>query len=112
VKTERPESKNKRPIVTTAGKLLQVLEAGGQHDLSQLARRIGIPVRQLHECRDGSRPLELEGQILLAALVVEVAPEHARLARRLHAQAQSALRVRNGEVDSHSTYCSPWTDLR
>jgi hypothetical protein len=58
----------------------------------------------LRECRDRIRPLDVEHQILLAALATVVAPEHARLARRLHAQAQSALRVREGSVDSHSVY--------
>ena len=108
--SEQGGSKSVR--VTTAGKLLQALEAEGAHDLSRLAQRIGISARRMGECREGIRPLEIEEQILLAALVMEIAPEHGRLARRLHAQAQSALRVRNGEVDSHFVYQQRWTDLR
>ena len=91
------------PRITTAGRLLDVVSAGGL-DLAQLARHLRVPARQLRACRDGATSLEPETQILLAALVMELAPGHALLARRLHAQAQSALRVREGEVESHATY--------
>ena len=90
--------------LTTAGRLLQVVTVDGATDIVRLARRLGIPARRLRACRDGEQPLEPELQILLAALVLEVSPEHAALARQLHAQAQSALRVREGVVESHSTY--------
>ena len=89
---------------TTAGRLLQAMAANGHDDLATIARQIGVSVRRLRECRDGIRPLDVEQQILLAALATVVAPEHGRIARRLYAQAQSALRVREGSVDSHSIY--------
>jgi hypothetical protein len=90
--------------LTTAGRLLQLLASDGATDLTLLARRLGIPTRRLRACRDGEQPLEPEVQMLLAALVLEISPEHASLARQLHAQAQSALRVREGLVVSHPTY--------
>lgn len=80
------------------------MAASGHDDLAPIARQIRVSVRHLRECRDGIRPLETESQILLAALATVLAPEHERLARRLYAQAQSALRVREGAVDSHSVY--------
>ncbi len=89
---------------TTAGRLLDDVAASGSIDLVMLARRLGITVARIAECRLGLRPLELETQIVLAGVVTVLAPQHARLARRLHAQAQSALRVREGAVESHQTY--------
>lgn len=95
---------------TTAGKLLQAVLAGGEVDAERLARYLGMSTTKLRECRDGVRALDLERQIVLAGVVAVLAPEHARLARRLHAQAQSALRVREGAVASHFVY--PQTYLR
>ncbi len=98
---------SKKGARTTAGRLLISVEATGTTTFEQLAGHLGIPVEWLRECRDGGRTLELEVQILLAALVMLLAPEHEALARKLHGQAQSALRVRNGSVESHMTYYSP-----
>jgi hypothetical protein len=92
---------------TTAGRLLLAVEATGSTTLEELARHLGLPVRWLEECRDGKRTLEIEAQILLSALVLMLVPELAAQARHLHGQAQSALRVRNGAVESHMTYYSP-----
>lgn len=99
-------TRSKRPR-TTAGRLLTSVEAAGAVTLEQLAGHLGIPVEWLCECRDGARTLDLEVQILLAALVMLLAPAHEPLARKLHGQAQSALRVRNGSVESRMTYYSP-----
>ena len=90
-----------RPKLTTAGRLLALVTTDDELDLARFARRLKVPERHLRECREGMRSLEPEIQLLLAALVVEVAPAHAAHARRLHAQAQSALRVREGLVKSH-----------
>jgi len=99
-------SPSRRPR-TTAGRLLLSVEASGSTTLGQLAKHLGVPEEWLRECRDGERTLELEVQILLAALVLLLAPEHTALARHLHGQAQSALRVKNGSIESHMTYYSP-----
>ena len=104
ISESRPQSKRPR---TTAGRLLISVEATGTTSLEQLSEHLGIPVDWLRECRDGLRTLELEVQILLAALVMLLAPEHEALARHLHGQAQSALRVRSGVIESHMTYYSP-----
>lgn len=98
---------SKKPPRTTAGRLLVSIEATDTVTLDVLANHLGVPAEWLRECRDGSRTLELEVQILLAALVTMLAPEHAALARHLHGQAQSALRVREGAVESQMTYYSP-----
>ena len=79
--------------LTAAGRLLQAVEASGAIELSHLAGRLGISMRRLEECRDGVRALNLEH-----------APEHARLASKLHGQAQAALRMRDGDVATHSVY--------
>lgn len=97
----------KKGTRTTAGRLLISVEATGTVTFEQLAGHLGVPTDWLRECRDGERTLEVEAQILLAALVMLLAPEHEPLARKLHGQAQSALRVRNGSVESHMTYYSP-----
>ena len=103
-----PEKKNgeatARPRFTTAGRLLDAVSTSGTIDLALLARRLGTPVQRLQACREGMLALEPELQIVLAALVMEVSPEHGSPARRLHAQAQSALRVRAGAVESHAVY--------
>lgn len=93
----------RRPRLTTAGLLLRDLFQSGRVDFAQLAKRMQVSVSRLIACRDGKRALDLEAQIRLAGLVMELAPEHARRARHLHAQAQSALRVQSGTVESHLT---------
>ena len=103
---ENPRPPSKQPR-TTAGRLLVSVEVTGTVTIEKLAGHLGVPVEWLRECRDGTRTLEVEAQILLAALVLLLAPEHEALARKLHGQAQSALRVRNGSVESHMTYYSP-----
>ena len=90
--------------LTSAGRLLRVLMASGAMEISQLAKWLGVSVGRLKACHDGERPLDVEAQIMLAALAMEIAPAHHQLARRLHAQAQSALRVREGFVPSQSSY--------
>lgn len=90
--------------LTSAGRLLRAVVKDGTIELPRLARQLNVPVRRLQACQDGERPLEVELQIILAALVMALSPRHAPLARRLHAQAQSALRVREGSVSSQATY--------
>jgi hypothetical protein len=98
------EQPTTRPKSTAAGRLLEAVSATGSVDLALLARRLGTPAQRLQACRDGMLALEPELQIMLAALVMEVSPVHASRARQLHAQAQSALRVREGSVESHTVY--------
>ena len=92
---------------TAAGRLLALIAKGEAFDFARVARCLVVPERYLRECRDGLRRLEPEVQVLLAALVMELAPEHAHAARRLHAQAQTELRLRQGVVGLHQTYDSP-----
>lgn len=97
--------------LTSAGRLLRAVADNGAIELPRLARHLNVSARLLQACLDGERPLEIELQIMLAALVLELAPhpQLAPLARRLHAQAQSALRVREGAVSSQATYPGrPW----
>ncbi len=93
-----------RKLPTAAARLLAAATGTGAVDLVYLAQRLKIPVDTLQACRDGSAALRPEVQIVLAALIVELSPPHASLARRLYAQAQSALRLQTGVVDSHLTY--------
>jgi hypothetical protein len=93
-----------RAKLTTAGRLLDAIVDSGAIDLAYLAHRLNVPKRRLEECRTGGAALELEVQIRLAPMVMLLAPQHQRLARRLHSQAQSALRVREGAVQAHTTY--------
>lgn len=92
------------PRLTSAGHLLQLVTKDDAVTLPWLARRLRVPSERLRACRSGEGSLIPEIQILLAALVMELSPEHSPLARRLHAQAQSALRVREGAVESHAVY--------
>ncbi len=100
--TSRPRVPRNR--LTTAGRLLAAVHERGSVDLAEIAKMLHVPVAYLEECRDGERTLELEVQLLLAAAALTLAPDHARLARQLHAQAQSALRVQQGTVATHPTY--------
>ena len=90
--------------LTSAGHLLRLVTKDDAVNLPWLAQRLRVPIGRLRACRDGQGSLEPEVQILLAAFILELAPEHSSLARRLHAQAQSALRVREGAVESHAVY--------
>lgn len=102
-----PESiKPRRTNMTAAGRLLAAVTANGSIDLTELAQRLNVPVYRLRDCRDGADLLPPEVQLVLAALVVELSPPHASLAHRLYAQAQSAMRIRKGAVESHLTYPS------
>ncbi len=93
-----------RSRLTTAGRLLLAVHESESADLAELAKMVRVPVSHLEECRDGERTLDLDVQILLAAAVLALAPSHERIARQLHAQAQSALRVAQGAVSTHPTY--------
>jgi len=97
-------SKQNSPKRSSAGHLLQLITKDDAIALPRLARCLKVPAGRLRACRDGQATLEPEVQILLAALVLELSPEHSQLARRLYAQAQSALRVREGAVESHAVY--------
>jgi len=92
---------------TRAGRLLQLVTIEGKITCTRIAERLQIPEHELRACRDGARALEPEVQLVLATLVLEIAPECSLLAHRLHAQAQSALRMKQGAVESHMTYHGP-----
>jgi len=92
------------PKLTSAGHLLQLVTKDDPLAMPRLARQLKVPFDRLRACRDGQGSLEPEVQMVLAALILELSPEHSQLARRLHAQAQSALRVREGAVESHAVY--------
>ena len=96
--------KQSSPRRTSAGHLLKLITKDDADVLPRLARCLKMPAGRLLACRDGRAALEPEVQIVLAALVLELSPEHSQLARRLYAQAQSALRVREGAVESHAVY--------
>lgn len=100
-------AKASRPKLTRAGRLLQLVTAGGGIDLDRIGRWMHVPAHALETCRDGLGSLDPEVQLVLAAVVLELAPQHAAQARRLYAQAQSALRVQQGLVQSHITYHGP-----
>jgi hypothetical protein len=97
-------SKQNSPKLTSAGHLLRLVTKDDAIVLPQLARHLKVPAGRLRACRDGQAALEPEVQLMLAALVLELSPEHSQHARRLYAQAQSALRVREGAVESHAVY--------
>ena len=99
----RGETRTGRRL-TTAGRLLRAVIDGGGVRLPDLATRLGVRVRALEHCCDGTGSLEPEVQMKLAALVLLLAPEHERMARRLYGQAQSALRVQRGSVEAHLVY--------
>jgi hypothetical protein len=94
----------KRRRTSTVARLLTALAASNAIPFDVLARRIGIAPRKLAECQEGTRELDLETQARLAAVVTASAPQHAKLARRLQAQAQSALRIRDGSIEGHQSY--------
>jgi hypothetical protein len=93
-----------RPRLTTAGRLLKAVAHDGVTTLSDLARQLRIPSDDLEHCEQGLKSLELETQMRLAAIVAEVAPEHARLAHALYGQAQAALRMQLLDGRQHSSY--------
>jgi hypothetical protein len=93
-----------RRRLTRAGRLLEAVTATGSVDLDRVARWLKVPADRLVACRDGTVSLEPEAEMVLAAIVIEMSPEHGAEARRLYAQAQSSLRVRRGLVQSHLTY--------
>jgi hypothetical protein len=77
-----------------AGRLLAAIAADDPSLLRTLALRARVGVAELERCRDGApAALDWETQLRLAALVVELAPRHARLAHRLFSHAQAALQM-------------------
>ena len=89
---------------TAAARLLSAVVADDEISLGALAAHLRLSVATLEDCVDGIRPLELEAQLRLAALVCLVAPRHERLARALYAQAQAAMRVAQASPNRHMTY--------
>ena len=69
-----------------------------------LAHHLGVPRRTLFQCRDGAAQLDPATQMKLAALVLTLVPDQERGARRLFAQAQTALRMEAGSVEGHVSY--------
>jgi len=90
--------------VSTAGKLLAAVTREGKRTLDEIALRAQVSTKELEECRDGSRSLELEAQMRLAAAILAIAPEHERKAYALYGQAQAALRMREDPGRSHQFY--------
>jgi hypothetical protein len=96
--------------MSTAERLLRAIEAGASASFRELALMTRVSERRLKECRDGIRPLDLDAQMRLAAAVMELAPQHKRLAYRLYGQAQSALRTSDNNEALHQVY--PRSHLR
>ena len=90
--------------LSAAGRLLVALTRDGKHTLDDVALRAQIGTKQLEECRDGVRSLDLEAQMRLAAAILVIAPEHERKAHALYGQAQAALRMREDPGRSHQFY--------
>jgi hypothetical protein len=80
------------------------LLADGSRTTDDIARATGIAPTRLEECRRGTRPLELEQQLRLAAACAGLAPKLERQAHALFAQAQAALRVRADLTRGHMIY--------
>ena len=98
-----------RPRLSSAARLLVAIDEQGSPSLDQIAQRLGLPLESLEECRDGTRPLALETQMYLAALITELAPEHRRLATSLYSQAQAALRGKLEPSRQHPYYHKGFT---
>lgn len=98
---ERPEPK-RRP--GSAARLLSAIGTTSPEAIEALAQALGVELADLLECGAGVRVMSLELQVQLAAAVAELVPEHARPARRLHAQAQAALRMEAALTERHLTY--------
>jgi len=92
------------PRLSTAGRLLVAICRDDTVLLDEIARRARISRRQLEECRDGIRALELEEQLRLAAALIGIAPKYERRAHTLYGQAQAALRMREDPGRSHQFY--------
>ena len=93
-----------RPRLTSAGRLLADIAAQGRLAFTDIAPKLGVRVETLEACARGTRTLELEVQMRLAALTLLLAPEHGRAATRLYEQAQAALRVDASAEQRHPTY--------
>lgn len=103
VPTDTP--RERRPVHTTAGRLLAALSASDPTSLQLLSEQLDVRERRLIECRDGQTRLEPAIQLALAKLAATLSPAHARLARQLQEQAQAALEYEdNGRQVRHLTY--------
>jgi hypothetical protein len=87
-----------------AARLLDALEAEGCVSMVELAPLARVSVAQLEACRSGKRRLDPLEQMRIAAAVVELAPNQARRAYILYAQAQAELRFSSRESKSGTSH--------
>jgi hypothetical protein len=92
------------PCETSIGRFLRRLANDDSVTLQQVAVEARVPVAKLNQCREGLARLAPEEQMRVAAVVVSLAPAHARVAHALYAQAQTELRFIAREVGSHGDY--------
>ena len=95
-------------MITTAGRLLSALAESGPLPLREVARHLGIPLQTLEGCRQGEGALAPEQQVALAELVLALAPEHVRAARKLRGQAMAAAAFGAREPESPTATRPGW----
>jgi len=93
-----------RRVDSSIGRFLRRLAKDETVTLRDIATQARIPLAQLEACRDGLKRLSPDKQMRVAAVVVTIAPAHARIAHALYAQAQTELRFTARQVESHTDY--------
>ena len=89
---------------TSAGRLLEKMTAADPASLANVAGQLRVDVVILERARDDGTPLDPVVQMMVAAFALELLPDERSLIHQVYGQAQTALRLENGSVESHMTY--------
>jgi len=86
------------PQQTTAGRLLTHLHRESAMLRDSIIMAAGVPLDSAEAAMSSGGRLSLAEQLRLAEATIAAAPQHARLARTLRAQALAASSYNNGDV--------------
>lgn len=88
--------------------LLRILLDEKLFTVEELAGELDVPLAKLRRCRAGIEPLPLEQELLLAVLVVDQVPKHARQGHQLWEQVMASIandmKVSAMRRDGHPKY--------
>lgn len=92
--------------------LLQRLIDGGEIDVIEIRRELGLNDAELDQLVTGTRTMSLPEQLCFATLLIERVPRLARAGRTLRDQALAAIEYGNGATTVHASQPMKWSGLK